>query len=437
MIFAWIGFLISILVLSLLKPLIYDFEVVVMIIISINIPLVVFAISSEFKKGLRELILFAYFIRIATMLWDIYAKKIYMLPHSGRDTEGFFKSAELISNNITLINEPIYGGVYSKFLGVLFYISHSERLLGQYINVLLGITIIIIIYKILRLLKINNKVLNISILLIAFFPHAIIFSGILLRENIICMFVVTSLYFFVKWYINGYIKNFFLSLLCIVAASIFHSGTIVISIGYLFMFMFFKHKKNKFVFDIKSILFFLSFIFITWTLFVFTHVDDFIFYKFDKVNEINDLYDVASSRAGGSAYLNGLTINSLWELIAYAPIYMFYFLTSPLPMNWRGLNDILSFFMDGLIYFMLISYSLLNLNRINIKEKPIIFGILIMLLITVFVFGIGVQNAGTALRHRHKLLPIFIMFFAIIADSKMNLKERILLIYSREKREIK
>ena len=92
------------------------------------------------------------------MFWDVYARDIFVFPSSGADSEGFLLSATRIANDLGLIKSSIYGGVYSKILGGLFYITSTERLLGQYINVLLGITIIVIIYNILTILGINEKV---------------------------------------------------------------------------------------------------------------------------------------------------------------------------------------------------------------------------------------------------------------------------------------
>ena len=41
-----------------------------------------------------------------------------------------------------------------------------------------------------------------------------------------------------------------------------------------------------------------------------------------------------------------------------------------------------------------------------------------MILGATSIFGIGVSNAGTAIRHRQKLFPIFIILIAIALDFK-------------------
>jgi len=412
MLLVWIGFIVEVMFFNVLKSFIHDTEVVAIYLISINILILLIAIG-KYKKGLREIIFSAYSLRIAAMFWDVYGRNIYPLPHSGNDSEGFLYTATLVANDLSLIKGDIYGDIYTKILGVLFYLTSTERLIGQYLNVLLGISTIVIIYRILSLLEINEKTTMLSIILISFFPHGIIFSAILLRENFITMFVSVSLYYFIKWCRQGKFIFSILSFLNLAAASLFHSGVIGIAVGYIFIYMFYDRKTDKLSFKLKTVLVFIAII-LSGVL-VFTQLSDVFLGKFDNIDSLNDVVSATEGRAGGSSYLVGFKANSSWQLIYVAPVMMFYFLVSPLPMNWRGINDIISFFADSIIYFILLVYSIRN-GRKYIGKSPILIGILIMILVVVFIFGIGVQNAGTALRHRHKIFNIIVVFFALIHD---------------------
>lgn len=115
----------------------------------------------------------------------------------------------------------------------------------------------------------------------------------------------------------------------------------------------------------------------------------------------------------------GLKIDTWWKMILFSPIKMFYFLVSPLPMDWRDIRDIITFFIDGIIYFYLTVYSFHNLRKVK-TQKPLLIGIAIILLVSIFIFGVGVTNTGTAMRHRHKIFPIIVTFYAIVVDSKKN-----------------
>lgn len=414
----WIGLIIQIIVFSLLKPFINDFEVASIFLVGVNF-LFFLAGITKYKKDYIFIFVMAYFTRIATMLWDIYATHLFSLPHSGIDSERFFYYSSLVSNNMELLKGPIYGLIYTKFLGFIFYITSAQKLIGQYINVLLGLTIIILVYNILNIIGVNKTTLKRSIILLSFSPHAIIFSGILLRENIITFFVVASFYYFIRWYKYPMNKNIIYSFLCIGIATSFHSGVIGIIVGYVFMYLFYHKKTDKLAFTKKTLILFIIFILISAALF--GQTNNILLTKFNKVEKFTDIYEQANVRGGGSTYLTNLKVNSLLTLILYGPIKCFYFLTSPLPMNWRGVNDVVSFFMDSIIYLILIYYISINFKK-YVSKSPLAISIFIMILIVSIIFGIGVANAGTAMRHRQKIFPIFIILYAIISDFKIRSK---------------
>src|SRR5699024_6112121 len=117
-----------------------------------------------------------------------------------------FSSSLQVSNDMSLLSEQIYGGLYSKVLGIIYFLGPSDRILGQYINVLLGFTVIILVWKILTELRLDKKVKIISLIIMTLFPSGIIFSSIFLRESLISLFVTLSFYNFVKWYKTNKVK---------------------------------------------------------------------------------------------------------------------------------------------------------------------------------------------------------------------------------------
>jgi len=90
------------------------------------------------------------------MFFDLYGRSVILLPNSGADTEAFYFYSVMVSRNISLIKSPIRGGLLSKISGIIFYLVGQYRFFGQYINVLFGISIIILIYQIMNMLKINK-----------------------------------------------------------------------------------------------------------------------------------------------------------------------------------------------------------------------------------------------------------------------------------------
>lgn len=415
--FAWIGLIIEIIVWSFFRPFIEDTETSAAMLVGINAFIVMISFLKE--KGFYINILFpAYLLRLFAMIWDIYASDIFILPNSGGDAIGFFYSAEAIAGNIDLITGQIYGGLYAKIVGSIFAFVGAERLIGQYINVLLGMTTIIFLYKTLLMLKVNKKIVKRSLFIIAFFPNAVVLSGIFLREAIISTFIMISVYFFVKWYCHKNYNYMLFSTVYLLIASAFHAGVVGIFVGYVFFYMFYKHDKKSFASSYKSVGIFVFFVSIA--LVIATQFNEVLLLKFASIENMEDIYSKAALSLGESAYLTGIEINSLIDVLFYGPIKMFYFLASPLPMDWRGFADIIAFFMDGSFYLGVIVYGLLNFK--HLKNNPIAVGILIILLITSFIFGLGSSNAGTAIRHRHKILPIFLILLAVMLSGKQKFK---------------
>lgn len=418
--FIWLGLIIEILILSLLKSFVSDFQCISILAVLIH-ALFTMIVLLGFKNRLKFILLGAFLARVSFMFWDIYGSRIFSLPNSGADSVGFLNSAVRMSQNISLLNEDIYGGLYSKINGILFYIVGPLQEFGQYINVLLGLSVIFILYKILTMLNVDYRIIRIVILIAAFFPNSLIMSAIFLREMFITFFVVSSLYFFIKWYKFGRNTNMLFAMLALSIASMFHSGVMGIAIGYAFMFLFYKREKDKFRFSVQTV-----FVFIGITIFsslIFTQYQDVFLKKFSNVEEIGDIYTTANSRLGGSAYLTGITINSPLELLIYGPVKAFYFLTSPLPMDWRGFMDVFTFFTDSILYLGIILYLFIKRIKWN-TNRTLIIGLIVTIISVSLIFGIGVSNAGTAMRHRQKLISLFLLLLALLMDGKIKLKNK-------------
>lgn len=408
---SWLALIVELIILTIIKPVHGNLELLTIIMVGINL----FFVIIDFRKYHKKLTLIlysGYVARLLAMLWDIYARNIFLFPGSGGDSERFLSTAIRISQNISLLSQEIYGDYYTKFLGIMFYSTGAERMIGQYINVLLGVSIIITLYNILKTLNINEKTIYIVITLIAFFPNAIVMSAILLRENLIIIFALLSFLFFLKWYKNGGLLNIFLSTLFLLLSSSFHAGVIGIGIGYAGMYLFYRRKENRIAFDRNTLIYLV--VFIIFAGFIYLNYSDVFLAKFRNIKGIDDLYRELSTGRGGSQYLKDIRVDSPLDLIIYLPIKMLFFLISPFPTDWRGLEDILAFILDSMLYVYMISYAVKNFRWTD--KKPIFLGLTFSLLAFVLIFAIGVSNAGTAMRHRNKILALLLVYYAMLSD---------------------
>lgn len=337
------------------------------------------------------------------------------------DAEGFFVAATRISEDLSIAGET-YGGAYTALLGYLFYFVGIDRVIGQYVNVLLGIISIILLAKILEILEISEKISAVAIFLAAFMPLVAIHSVMLLRESIIQVLVTVGLYFFVR----GIFENRFLwtalSLAAIAGASIFHAGVVGVLFGFALVSAFTYREEGKFSFGIKRITpaILIGFAIIGALL----RYPELFLGKFQSLESPDDLIETGLSGRGGSAYLTGIEVTDWFTFILYAPLRAFYFATSPLPWDWRGAGDILAFGLDSVVYFAVIGYFLFS--KIGDKNKRYLaLAFAFALLITCLVFGVGVSNSGTAIRHRAKLIAIFLVLFALLLDSRRKKLSRL------------
>jgi len=342
-----------------------------------------------------------------------------IIPHSGEDTENYYKTAMEISGNPSLINSDIYGGFYSKFLGLLFHVYGDDRIFAQFLNIIIAITAILIMIYIFKMLDISYRVQCFLVLLMAFFPHSLIFSSILMRESLISITIVLSLYFFVRWYKNRERPSALLSVIFILLGASFHTAVVGILIGYLFGFIFYRHGTNSFKFSVESLVPFSLFAVITTYMLVFPNVvaDLPIFNKVDQVfNEDVGLYETVASASGGSAYLTGLEVNNMFQLLLYSPIKFIYFIGSPMPWNIGNLNELIAFVLDGVFYVLSLVIFIKNYQLI--RQRPILVILILSVMTGWFIFGLAISNAGTGLRHRFKFFYIIVIILGMIWDQR-------------------
>ena len=179
--FIWLTFTISILILGFLNSLIGATSSLGMIFVLLHIT-ITSVILMSYKSKLKVIFLSAFIARVVVMFWDLLARTIFILPNSGADSEMFYDASLAISKDLSLVGNTI-GGVFSDIMGILFRFIGDQRVVGQYVNVLFGISIIFIIYKILVLLEIDKKTEYLVLITASFFPNSIIMSAILLRSN--------------------------------------------------------------------------------------------------------------------------------------------------------------------------------------------------------------------------------------------------------------
>ena len=118
------------------------------------------------------------------------------------------------------------------------------------------------------------------------------------------------------------------------------------------------------------------------------------------------MYDMAS-------YPTWLNINNNYELLTKGIIKSFYFLYSPFIWDIKTNYHLIGLF-DGMLYFIFTIYIIKNWYAI--WANPITRIIVLLLITYIIVYGLGVGNFGTGIRHRSK----FIVLLIVLAAPKIN-----------------
>lgn len=384
-----------------------DYILVIFILLS----LVFFAynLMLQFPQRLHKFIIVASIIRFLIMLWNVYGRDTYLLIGVGTDTEGFYHSADLISKNLALLNMPIYGEYYSKYLGLLFSLTGSSYLLGSYLNYLYGLFAIRFLNDILKdIIDAKNTAYTVGILLFVYAPINMILCSSLRRESIIILFVLISLKMLFQWLKTAKISYAVLSIVFLLISSIFHAGIVGLFLGYVFLFLFYDPQKHSHTFSFKTVA--SGVLILMTTILIITQYSSVFLNKLIFEDEDILLNRMARAR-GGAAYLSSLQISSFQSALLYAPLKAFYFLFSPVPWDWRNLSDAVAFLLDSLVYFLLVVGVLINFKN---SRYPAKWAVNLSFLGGLFIYAMGSQNAATAMRHRCKLLALLIILFCIL-----------------------
>ena len=245
---------------------------------------------SRFKTPL----LLGYILRLFLLIWDIYCRKIFVLPNSGADSEMFYYLIVQYSQTGTSKKT----GGFVELMGTLFSFIGTSRLYGQFILLLISMVSLIIFSIMLYHTEINDKIKYNICLIISVLPNFAILSSIFLRESIVSMFITVSFYMLYKWLLKGNDLNFIFAFIFAFCASRFHSGSVAVAIGYIAIILLYDKNTKTFRFRGKNIIPAVLLIFIVAFLYV-----NYGNKLFGKMNNVESLEDIAGTTSiGGSSY---------------------------------------------------------------------------------------------------------------------------------------
>lgn len=368
------------------------------------------------NSKIKKVFYLALILQIIILVIDNY---IYPVPTIDVDAHTF----ESRGWNSYILNMSIGKSAYNRyFINPIYnFIGVRVAVIFGALNIFFNILINLNFYKILEMILKRKKNIEICMCLSLLSPITLITRTGILREALIVLFVSYSLLYFIKAYKNKSMEKRYLplSFIFVGLASIFHSGVIFIASGY-FIYLLRNNKNSK----IQS---FLLLLIISLLFFIFKDSLLKNFGAMDSEQIIKQQNHKALINAG-SSYLKGANIDSIGKTILYLPLRIFYFLYSPTPDMIRGVIDIGVFLLNSTIFifttYFSIKYFKIVKKKMNTKKKILLKSLFISFFMTVVTFSIGTSNAGTAMRHRDKIVLFLILMYGILKDEYEEQKRK-------------
>lgn len=408
-VYALIACLILQLVLSLIFQQFVDIEIVSLLFVFVSLLTCIICILNG-EKQIAFIVITGFVIRILFMIFDNYS---LALSNFNGDSLGYYSTAELLAQDSNI--SYVYGGLYSKLLGVVLKCAGTSRCVAESFNIVIGIAFILTVYACSTQLEFLYTTKRITVLIATFFPYAIYNSVVTYREGIIMFLCLLSFYYLIRWIKSGGILWAVLSLAVSSAACAFHAGVVALPIGFSVIFAFYDVNKERMTFR-KNSFFMLLMILSFAGVIVVRYPDIFLGKLLSGFEDSGNIITHFNYSYGGSRYLAWINANSLFQVVLFSPLKAFYFAFSPLPLNWRGISDILAFLVDSFFYIFFFCYFIKN--RKFLRDYEFFRIIFLVIVATFFIFGIGTWTAGTAMRHRCKVIGLIILLFGKLIDDK-------------------
>ena len=372
--------------------------------------LFVFILSFKIPE-ISKFLIVALVLRICLILFGNY---ISPLPDSGADAVTFERDAWRLGRDgfFNLIKN--FTGPSPHFISWLIGIPYSlfgrSILMAQSISLLFGMGCIYLSWLVAREIWGNKVAIKVG-WTIALFPSVTLYSVLILREVYIVFFLLLALYGITLWIKTYSFKSMIISTIGFVGAVFFHGGLLVGALIFFSIMGYTSIKKILSLFINLKINFkflIITFFFTTFLQLYFTNQLSVPYLGTfeDSINtsNIQNRTDVATR--GTASWPDWTTINSPKEIFYKGPIRSIYLVFSPFPWDVSEIRHIIGM-LDGLLYMYLSFLILCNLKVIF--NDPVLRIFLLLFLAYIFVFGIGVGNFGTGIRHRSKFVIIMIL----------------------------
>jgi len=356
------------------------------------------------KKSVTPVITVAFLVRLMLLIINTY---FINLPESGKDDKRFEGLAWDWTITGTVPADAFTesgAGTFIKCGAAIYSAFGRVPFFWAFILVCMGTWAVYNIYKATYLLWSDKEQAIRAGWLAAFFPEFAMLSSVLLREVVMHFFLSLAVISLIKFWKYKNKFSIITFLLYIGVCTLFHSAMIVALAGFGLAIVLISQDGKK-----KSVFYKLSAIILVAGGLIFINYTGIGLSKFG--GSLTGAYDKFQSSEnkdalGSAAYPDWMRITSLTDMWKI-PVRVIAFLFSPaIPFMVKTVSH-LAGVLDAMFYFyMFFAYYK---NRGVIKKNKTAYVLFIISMAYAFVFSLGVSNFGTAIRHRSKILPLFLV----------------------------
>lgn len=362
--------------------------------------------------------------------------EVTTLPQGGADALGFERLAWEFSrgHHEALSHYLASGSQFFALLGSYIYAitGRAPYALGLTM-VLLGVGVIMIVYRASFDLWGDAHVARIAACCAALFPQLILHSVLFLREMPVSFCVAAATLCAIRYATHNKIKHVIWYSFWVAAGSLFHSGIIVAIPALLLGMMLSRPRggKRKARFYTVNII---AAVVLMGTIYAANETG----YGLGKFG--GSLDDVISafeeqelgSTLGGAAFPEWMRVRGGFSDVWKLPVRLVSFLFSPLiPFMVRSPGHLLGA-LDAALYLAL--FLVLYKNWDIVKKNRAAVVLMVIIFTLSFVYAMGVSNFGTAIRHRAKIVPALLILATGFPELRRRQKYRQLQLAKQNKK---
>ena len=338
----------------------------------------------------------------------------YALPDSQFDARTFERIAWLWARDGRLFDDFTTGSyLYSWLSSGIYLLSGRVPFLLHVINSYFGTLTIYFVMRSARLLSPNTHIDRAAGWTLAFYPSAVLYSVLTMREAPMVLALSISIHLLLSWVTTRRIAFGLGAVSFMIVAQLFHAGMIGATLAVVLIYSRVSLQSVTVRDNLRPLALFmvmataigvLQFSLRTgvglekvWGLLRDFNIDTIVSWQ-------------AYSARGRGAYLSDVDINVWLDLVWNLPLRVIYFLGSPFVWMVSQFRDLLGLF-DAVVFLYIAFRITLGTRRRRLFTIDAYLSIALVVAGVVAVFALGTSNYGTAFRHRAKVFPWLLLLY--------------------------